>query len=434
MPNPTALITGASSGIGSALAQQFAADGHDVVLVARRGAPLDALAVEISRGHGVKARVIAADLAEAGAGRRLFDELQSAGVIVDVVVNNAGFGLRGRVAELSVERQLQMIQLNVSALTELTCLFIPGMLQRNRGGVLNVGSTAAFVPGPLMAVYYATKAYVVSFTEALAEEVSGSNVRVSCLAPGATATGFADDGRHDWVAALQARGDAAGRGRANRVRRMEARPGPRRAEARELVERLRAALRAARFRPQDGEAAQHVSTEPHIRAFAIARAAGGTASCAPAEHRCRSRASRENRADRLTDLRRRAPMLNSSPIVAFSPRRIRRAPRRSTRTPAADAGQRRCVRDGVRCERHDAPRGESHAGRRGALHRSRLGRERHRRAMKELVARGVTFEIYKGLPQDERGVCTFPSGAKVAWFKDPDGNTLSMTEFAGSNE
>jgi short-subunit dehydrogenase len=192
MANPTALITGASSGIGSALAQQFAADGHDVVLVARRGAPLDALAVEISRGHGVKARVIVADLAETGAGRRLFDELQSAGVTVDIVVNNAGFGIRGRIADLSVERQLQMVQLNVSALTELTCLFIPGMLQRNRGGVLNVGSTAGFVPGPLMAVYYATKAYVVSFTEALAEEVAGSNVRVTCLAPGPTATSFAE--------------------------------------------------------------------------------------------------------------------------------------------------------------------------------------------------------------------------------------------------
>jgi len=192
MANPTALITGASSGIGSALAGQFAADGYDVVLVARRGAPLDALAVEISRAHGVKARVLPADLTEAGASRRMFDDLQSAGVTVDVVVNNAGFGLRGRVAELPVERQLQMIQLNVTALTELTCLFLPGMLQRNRGGVLNVGSTAAFQPGPLMAVYYATKAYVVSFTEALAEEVSGSSLRVSCLAPGPTATGFAE--------------------------------------------------------------------------------------------------------------------------------------------------------------------------------------------------------------------------------------------------
>jgi hypothetical protein len=115
--------------------------------------------------------------------------------MIDVVVNNAGFGLHGTVAELSLDRQLQMIQLNVTVLSELTRLFIPGMLERNRGGVLNVGSTAAFQPGPLMAVYYATKAYVVSFTEALAEEVAGSAVRVSCLAPGPTATGFAEEAK-----------------------------------------------------------------------------------------------------------------------------------------------------------------------------------------------------------------------------------------------
>jgi uncharacterized protein len=192
MANPTALITGASSGIGSALVRQFAREGYDVVLVARHGAALDTLAVEISRAHGVKARVIAADLAEAAAGRRLFDDLERAEVVIDVVVNSAGFGLRGRVVDLPVDRQLQMIQLNVTALTELTCLFLPGMLQRNAGGVLNVGSTAGFQPGPLMAAYYGTKAYVVSFTEALAEEVSGTKVRVSCLAPGPTATRFAE--------------------------------------------------------------------------------------------------------------------------------------------------------------------------------------------------------------------------------------------------
>jgi short-subunit dehydrogenase len=192
MASPTALITGASSGIGSALARRFATDGYDVVLVARHGVALDALAVEISRAHGVKTRVIAADLAEPGAGRRLFDDLERAEVVIDVVVNSAGFGIRGRVVDLPLDRQLQMIQVNVTALTELTCLFLPGMLQRNRGGVLNVGSTAAFQPGPLMAAYYATKAYVVSFTVALAEEVSGSKVRVSCLAPGPTATHFAE--------------------------------------------------------------------------------------------------------------------------------------------------------------------------------------------------------------------------------------------------
>jgi short-subunit dehydrogenase len=114
---------------------------------------------------------------------------------VDVLVNNAGFGLRGAFAHLSLDRQLEMVGLNVSALTMLTHRLLPGMLARGRGGVLNVGSTAGFQPGPFMAVYYATKAYVISFTEALAEEVSGTGVRVSCLAPGPTATGFAETAR-----------------------------------------------------------------------------------------------------------------------------------------------------------------------------------------------------------------------------------------------
>jgi uncharacterized protein len=113
-------------------------------------------------------------------------------VQIDVLVNNAGFGLHGSFAELPLDRQLQMIQLNITALTDLTRRFLPGMLQRGRGGVLNVASTAGFQPGPLMAVYYATKAYVLSFSEALAEEVAGTALRISCLAPGATATEFAD--------------------------------------------------------------------------------------------------------------------------------------------------------------------------------------------------------------------------------------------------
>ena len=115
------------------------------------------------------------------------------GVTVDVVVNNAGFGARGSVAELDLQRQLDMIQVNVTALTHLTRLFLPGMLHRNRGGVLNVASTAAFQPGPNMAVYYATKAYVLSFTEGLAQEVADTNLRITCLCPGATDTGFADE-------------------------------------------------------------------------------------------------------------------------------------------------------------------------------------------------------------------------------------------------
>jgi uncharacterized protein len=188
----TVLITGASAGIGRDLARLFAADGHRVILVARRADALRALAGELREGGRAEAMVVAADLADPGAPGQIVTQLESAGVTVDVVVNNAGFGLNGPVATLPLERQLEMIQVNVTALTALTRIFLPGMLQRNRGGVLNVASTAAFQPGPLMAVYYATKAYVESFTEAVAEEVSGTRLRVSCLCPGPTATEFAE--------------------------------------------------------------------------------------------------------------------------------------------------------------------------------------------------------------------------------------------------
>ncbi len=191
--NQTALITGASSGIGRDLAHQFAADGYDLVVVARRAVALDELIREVTRVHGVKARAISADLAQPAGARRIYDELLRDGTAIDVVVNNAGFGMRGTVAELPLQRQLDMVQVNITALTELTRLFLPTMLERNRGGILNVGSTAGFQPGPMMAVYYATKAYVVSFTEALTEEVAASALRVSCLAPGPTATGFAEE-------------------------------------------------------------------------------------------------------------------------------------------------------------------------------------------------------------------------------------------------
>jgi short-subunit dehydrogenase len=187
----TALITGASAGIGRDLARLFAADGHDVVLVARRARSLDALAAELSRTHAITATPIAADLSRADTSSQLRAELHGRDIAVDVVVNNAGFGLRGPVAELPLERQMAMIQVNVMALTELTRLFLPAMLQRNRGGVLNVASTAAFQPGPLMAVYYATKAYAASFTEALADEVRDSALKVTCLCPGPTETEFA---------------------------------------------------------------------------------------------------------------------------------------------------------------------------------------------------------------------------------------------------
>jgi short-subunit dehydrogenase len=188
----TALVTGASAGIGRALAHEFARGGYELLLVARREDRLQSLAREINMRHGAAARVYAIDLGQPGAGQALFDRLDAEGTTVDVVVNNAGFGAQGTVADLPLDRQLEMIQVNVAALTELTRLFLPSMLQRRRGGILNVASTAAFQPGPCMAVYYATKAYVLSFTEALAEEIAGSGVRVSCLAPGPTATEFAE--------------------------------------------------------------------------------------------------------------------------------------------------------------------------------------------------------------------------------------------------
>ena len=187
----TVLITGASSGIGRSLARLFARDGHALVLVARRGNVLEELAAELSRDHSVTVRVLPFDLADPAAAARLVGNLAEAGVRVDVLVNNAGFGMQGAFAALPVERQIQMIHLNVTALTALTRLLLPAMLERGRGGILNVGSTAGFQPGPYMAVYYATKAYVVSFSEALADELSGSGLRVSCLAPGPTATAFA---------------------------------------------------------------------------------------------------------------------------------------------------------------------------------------------------------------------------------------------------
>ena len=192
MANETVLITGASSGIGRELARCFAEDDAELVLVARRDEALRTVARELGDAHEITAHVVPSDLAEPKAPQALFDRLATDGITVDIVVNNAGFGARGPVAELDTQRQIDMVQVNATALTHLTRLFLPGMLDREHGGVLNVASTAAFQPGPNMSVYYATKAYVLSFTEGLAEEVRGTGVHVSCLAPGATDTAFAD--------------------------------------------------------------------------------------------------------------------------------------------------------------------------------------------------------------------------------------------------
>jgi short-subunit dehydrogenase len=185
------LIIGASSGIGWQLARIFAQHGHPVALVARSSDKLEKLAQELQSAFQVRALTIAADLTQSDAPVQIAESLRARDVNVDMLVNNAGFGLRGRFAELDTRRQLDMIQLNVTAVTHLTRLFLPGMIQRNLGGVLNVASTAAFQSGPLMAVYYATKGFVLSFTEALHDEVAGTGLHVTCLCPGPTSTGFA---------------------------------------------------------------------------------------------------------------------------------------------------------------------------------------------------------------------------------------------------
>lgn len=191
MQNETVLVTGASSGIGRELARRFAADGARLVLAARRAAELEALAAELRNASDTKTLVLSADLAQPGAAAKLVDTLRERDWLPDIVINNAGFGDRGPVADLGLERQQQMMQLNMNALFDLTRLCLPVMLTRGRGGFLNIASTAAFQPGPNMTVYYATKAFVLSFSEGLAEEVRDRGVTVTCLCPGPTQTGFA---------------------------------------------------------------------------------------------------------------------------------------------------------------------------------------------------------------------------------------------------
>jgi short-subunit dehydrogenase len=186
----TVLITGASSGIGLELARCFAADGCRLVLLARNTEALETLAGELRQAHKIEAFVLTADLSLSETPARIFKELQGRGIVVDVLVNNAGFGALGVFAELPLQWQLEMLQVNITALTALTGLFLPGMIQRRRGGILNVSSVAGFEPGPGMAIYHATKAYVLSFTEALAEELAGTNVVVTALCPGPTTTNF----------------------------------------------------------------------------------------------------------------------------------------------------------------------------------------------------------------------------------------------------
>jgi uncharacterized protein len=193
----TALITGASSGIGYELAKLFARDRHNLVLVARGADKLAEIAGELERHFSVSVRPIALDLTESPAPQFLFDRLQGEGIAVDFLVNNAGYGKLGLFAGIALDESLGQIQLNITALTALTKLFAGPMLERHSGRILNVASIAGFQPGPLMAVYYASKAYVISFSEAIANELAGSGVTVTCLCPGATDTAFAQRAGND---------------------------------------------------------------------------------------------------------------------------------------------------------------------------------------------------------------------------------------------
>lgn len=190
MNTETALITGASSGIGLHLAHQFAQHGHPLVLVAPVKSELLEVAEQLKPGTGVDPVVIAKDLEQPDAAQEIFDELQSAGVTVDILVNNAGHGQRGNFWEISIEQDLSMVRLNIEAVLRMTKLFLPPMLARGRGRVLNTASVAGFEPGPMLAVYHATKAFVLSLSEALATELKNTGVTLTALCPGPTDTDF----------------------------------------------------------------------------------------------------------------------------------------------------------------------------------------------------------------------------------------------------
>jgi len=185
-----ALVTGASSGIGLELARCLAADGYDLVMVARRRDRLEDIGRELGQRYGVRWWALPADLSDSAAPIDILHQVESFGITVDILINNAGFGVLGPFATMDPDAASRMLQVNVTALTRLTRLFLPGMLDRRSGRILNVASTAGFVPGPLMAVYYASKAYVISFSEALGEELRGSGVTVTVLCPGPTRTEF----------------------------------------------------------------------------------------------------------------------------------------------------------------------------------------------------------------------------------------------------
>lgn len=204
-PLSTALVTGASSGIGVEIARALAARGHNVTLVARRRDRLEELAAELRTDHGIRAEVIASDIAEAGAREQLQAELGRLGLTVEILVNNAGYGTGGRFHTLAIERELAMVRLNSEAVVALCGMFIPPMVSRGRGAVLNVASTIGFQPVVNEATYGATKAFSLSFTEALHGELKGTGVTVTALCPGPVKTEFMDDpGVQEGASALPA--------------------------------------------------------------------------------------------------------------------------------------------------------------------------------------------------------------------------------------
>ncbi len=186
----TALITGASGGIGKELAYIFAADKTNLVLTARSVDALHKIDDDIRHKYGVDVMILPEDLSKPGAAKDIYDKVKALGIKIDFLVNNAGFGDSGFFAETSWEKEHQMIELNITALTQLTKLFVQDMIANGGGKIMNLASTAAFQPGPLMAVYYATKAYVLSFSEAIANELKDKNITVTALCPGATESGF----------------------------------------------------------------------------------------------------------------------------------------------------------------------------------------------------------------------------------------------------
>ena len=192
MSKQTALITGASGGLGLALAHRFAKDGYDLILVARSLSKLEAAKADLETAHGVNVTPLAADLGAPDAAKTLMEEIRARTLTVDVLVNNAGFGDFGAFADSDIDKQSAMVDLNVKALMELTHAVLPAMRENKRGKILNVASIAAFQQGPYMSVYYATKAFVLSFSQAIAHELKDSGITVTALCPGPIDTGFVE--------------------------------------------------------------------------------------------------------------------------------------------------------------------------------------------------------------------------------------------------